>query len=102
MRNNKTHASHLRVSSLRCDGNVFAAILAVVGIGLFGLPAGIIASGFMTYIDPEDEAKPAIPSLLVGPGFEQACPHCGEAIQVRLALSGGAEPAAPGPEPDTS
>lgn len=44
-------------------GKVIGAAVAVIGIGLFALPASILASGFME-VATEDP--------------EYACPHCGE------------------------
>lgn len=46
-------------------GRMFAGIFALVGIGLFALPAAILASGFMEAIDEEDSER-------------NYCPHCGE------------------------
>lgn len=46
-------------------GRFFAALTAVIGIGLFALPASILASGFMEYMETE----------------EHECPHCGETIR---------------------
>lgn len=48
-------------------GKVLGALIAMLGIGLFALPAGIIASGFAAEI----QHKPA--ETLV-------CPHCGKVI----------------------
>lgn len=44
-------------------GKVLGAIVAVLGVGLFALPASILASGFI-----EDDAEP------------RRCPHCNERI----------------------
>lgn len=44
-------------------GRLFGACVAILGIGLFGLPASILASGFI------EEATD-----------EQRCPHCGEKL----------------------
>jgi voltage-gated potassium channel len=49
-------------------GRFFAAIIAVLGIGVFALPAGILASGFADVLDEKRQNK------LRGP---QPCPHCG-------------------------
>lgn len=46
-------------------GRMFAGIFALVGIGLFALPAAILASGFMEAIGEDDPTK-------------EYCPHCGE------------------------
>ena len=49
-------------------GKIIGATIALLGIGLFALPAGIIASGFASEIQ---KAKPT----------PKVCPHCGKAIQ---------------------
>ncbi len=46
-------------------GKVLASFIAVLGIGLFGLPAGIIGSGFVEEIGKRRTSKAGI------------CPHCG-------------------------
>lgn len=51
-------------------GKIVGALIAVLGIGLFALPAGIIASGFAS----ELQAKPA---------ELQICPHCGKEINLK-------------------
>lgn len=48
-------------------GRLLAGIIAIVGIGLFALPAGILGSGYM-----EELAKVAKEPV--------RCPHCGEVI----------------------
>jgi voltage-gated potassium channel len=48
-------------------GKLLAAIIAVLGIGLFALPAGIIASGFAAELQNKS-SEPVI------------CPHCGKDI----------------------
>jgi voltage-gated potassium channel len=48
-------------------GKIIGALIAMLGIGLFALPAGIIASGFAA----ELQVRP--PETLV-------CPHCGKEI----------------------
>ena len=53
-------------------GKLLASIIAVLGIGLFALPAGIIASGFAA----ELQNKPSEPVI---------CPHCGKDINSRAA-----------------
>lgn len=51
-------------------GKFIAGIVALVGIGLFALPAGIFASGFVEEIHrKKDDCAPA-----------QICPHCGKQI----------------------
>ena len=48
-------------------GRLLAGLIAIVGIGLFALPAGILGSGFMEELGKEEN----VPFL---------CPHCGEVI----------------------
>ncbi len=48
-------------------GRLLAGLIAVVGIGLFALPAGILGSGFM-----EEIGK--------GKNATRVCPHCGKEI----------------------
>jgi voltage-gated potassium channel len=45
-------------------GRMIAGLFALIGIGLFALPAAILASGFMDVVDEDTEL--------------QHCPHCGE------------------------
>jgi voltage-gated potassium channel len=49
-------------------GKALAAVIAVFGIGMVALPAGIIGSGFVEEIQRKDE-----------PG-QTCCPHCGKPI----------------------
>ncbi len=49
-------------------GRVFAAIIAMIGIGMFALPAGILASGFSEYVAREKDEE------------DQICPHCGKEL----------------------
>ena len=48
-------------------GKIIGAFIAVLGIGLFALPAGIIAAGFAS-------------ELQTKPPESQICPHCGKEI----------------------
>lgn len=48
-------------------GKILGASIALLGIGLFALPAGIIASGFASEIQKKDKKK-------------VVCPHCGKEI----------------------
>ncbi|MGB7445108.1 MAG: ion transporter [Coleofasciculaceae cyanobacterium] len=54
-------------------GKLLGAILAILGIGLFALPAGILASGF----SEELQAK----RLRNQPKLGEMCPHCGQEIE---------------------
>ena len=49
-------------------GRLLAGIIAIVGIGLFALPAGILGSGYMEEL--EKGAREPV-----------RCPHCGEVIE---------------------
>lgn len=49
-------------------GKVLGGIIAILGIGFFALPAGILASGFTGEIQKQEKK-------------ERACPHCGKAIE---------------------
>jgi len=51
-------------------GKFIAGIVALVGVGLFALPAGIFASGFVEEIHRKKE----------GDTPSQVCPHCGKPI----------------------
>ena len=48
-------------------GKFLGGIIALLGIGLFGLPAGILASGFI-----EQMQKRKAPA--------KNCPHCGKPV----------------------
>lgn len=50
-------------------GRMLAGVIAIVGIGLFALPAGILGSGFMEALDKEEREQ-------------VRCPHCGELIDL--------------------
>jgi len=49
-------------------GRFLGAIVAVMGIGMFALPAGILASGFAREMSKRRDEP-------------EVCPHCGEPIQ---------------------
>jgi len=53
-------------------GKLLAGIIAVLGIGLFALPAGIIASGFIEEFEKKRAKDRA-----------EICPHCGRPIRDR-------------------
>ena len=48
-------------------GRVLAGAMAILGVGLFALPAGILGSGFIQEVQQRPERK-------------DICPHCGEQI----------------------
>lgn len=47
------------------SGRVLGAMVAVLGIGLFALPAGILGSGFVEQIQARKRGR-------------TKCPHCGQ------------------------
>jgi voltage-gated potassium channel len=51
-------------------GRAAGAVIQVVGVGLFALPAGILAGGFASHL--EQRARTA--------KEERRCPHCGESL----------------------
>lgn len=53
-------------------GRILGAVLAVLGIGLFALPAGILASGFSEELQARKAKKRR--------NDNQTCPHCGQVI----------------------
>lgn len=76
------------VYPITAAGRVLAAVVAVLGIGLFALPTGILGAGFVEEIEKR-RGRLAAPKALVapegaeaasGPGFRDRlarCPHCG-------------------------
>jgi len=50
-------------------GKVLGAVVAVLGIGMFALPAGILASGFGEELQRRTERR-------------RTCPHCGKSLDV--------------------
>lgn len=67
-------------------GRALAAVIAVLGIGLFALPAGILSAGLLE-ADTHDAASSPTPGA--GPAPEAAnanpnyCPHCGQPMPTR-------------------
>lgn len=55
------------VSPITPLGKVMAGIIAVMGIGMFALPAGILGSGFLSEIQRQSRSA-------------RYCPHCGESL----------------------
>lgn len=53
-------------------GRLLGALVAITGIGLFALPAGIIASGFAEVIEERKNEKYEVTTFI--------CPHCGKMI----------------------
>ena len=55
-------------------GQTIAAIIAILGIGMFALPAGILGAGFVEALEKRRGEAGEGPSH---------CPHCGEALDGR-------------------
>ena len=51
-------------------GKLFGSLIAILGIGMVALPAGILASGFSTELTEMTKEKSKI----------KKCPHCGKDI----------------------
>lgn len=51
-------------------GKIFASMIAVLGIGMFALPTGLLGAGFVEEIQNRKSKNSAI------------CPHCGERIKL--------------------
>ena len=52
-------------------GKILAGVVALLGIGLFALPAGILASGFVDALHKTEDEKQR----------SDTCPHCGKDIR---------------------
>lgn len=50
-------------------GRIAGAVIAILGIGLFALPAGIVASGFTSALEAKSKKS-------------HTCPHCGKEINL--------------------
>lgn len=60
-------------------GKLVAGLVALVGVGLFALPAGFLASGFIEEVHRKEEERTRQP-----PGntpVSCTCPHCGKDMQ---------------------
>ncbi|MEN6610544.1 MAG: ion transporter [Methanoregulaceae archaeon] len=66
-------------------GKMIASVVALLGIGLIALPAGILASGF--YEEFSHKEKPAMEHQV-----RVTCPHCGEAFELGESGSCGKKP----------
>ena len=56
------------VSPITPLGKALAGIIAIIGIGMFALPAGILSSGLMELIERRQ-------------GTQEVCPHCGGSLE---------------------
>lgn len=56
------------VAPVTPTGRALGGLIALIGIGLFALPAAVLASGFMDVIEDNDNSE------------YSHCPHCGESL----------------------
>ncbi|MBN2734863.1 MAG: ion transporter [Methanomicrobiaceae archaeon] len=56
-------------------GKIFGSLIALIGIGIFALPAGILASGFARQLEKKDEAMEDERVYL--------CPHCKNEVRMK-------------------
>lgn len=57
------------VTPVTTAGRIIGSLVAFLGIGLFALPASILASGFIEEATQEEKPRPYV-----------YCPHCGEEL----------------------
>lgn len=62
-----TTVGYRDVFSVTLGGRVIAGMIAIMGIGMFALPAAILGSGFVEEISKRNNAS-------------VRCPHCGEQL----------------------
>lgn len=53
-------------------GKIFTSIIAITGLGLFALPAGILGAGFIEQVQKRKEEREKAQKQAI------KCPHCGE------------------------
>ncbi|PEN06085.1 potassium channel protein [Longimonas halophila] len=80
-------------------GRILAAVVAMIGIGLFALPTSILGSGFVEELEKDREIEDEIESELgesspvnepaspPRPSSTCTCPHCGESFRITLQTS---------------
>jgi voltage-gated potassium channel len=56
-------------------GKIISAIIAVMGVGLVALPAGILSLGFFEKLEKEHD-----PNMVIKKQSFKYCPHCGKPI----------------------
>jgi voltage-gated potassium channel len=69
-----TSADPAGIYPVTVPGKLLGAFVALLGIGLFALPAGILASGFEDVLRSRRKAQAAQPFA------GQTCPHCGRRL----------------------
>jgi voltage-gated potassium channel len=60
-------------------GKFIAGIVALLGVGLFALPAGFLASGFIEEVHRKEEERSCQKEKK--PPVSSTCPHCGKDLQ---------------------
>lgn len=63
-------------------GKVMASIIAILGIGVFALPAGILGAGFVEEMGRKDPPGDSNAIKTDHAGTSMCCPHCGKEISV--------------------
>jgi voltage-gated potassium channel len=61
-------------------GKVMASIIAVLGIGMFALPTGILGAGFVEEMNHRDQSGNSNADNASLTGKPARCPHCGKEI----------------------
>lgn len=62
-------------------GRALGAVIALLGIGMIALPAGILGSGFVDELQREDDEAEAAGQGAAGEGDRAGtCPHCGKRL----------------------
>lgn len=54
-------------------GKIFAAVIAILGIGMFALPTGILGASFVEELENQRRQKAGQIEMII-------CPHCGEKV----------------------
>ena len=69
-------------------GKVLAAVIAVLGIGLFALPTAILGTAFIEELQSRNKpgAAPEAPAVTSAAGV---CPHCGKPLAAESQTGGG-------------
>lgn len=71
-------------------GRALGAVIALLGIGMIALPAGILGSGFVDELQPEADEDEALPTQAAAERARRgACPHCGKDLDQPPASSEG-------------
>jgi voltage-gated potassium channel len=68
-------------------GKVIAGIVALLGVGLFALPAGFLASGFIEEVNRKKEERLGVHREMIA--GSAICPHCGRDLREHGKKNGG-------------